>query len=366
MTRELLWEINPGEHRLALIENGELVEFRLLRTVGRFASTGAGDIRGARITGRPGAGKALVELDDGSEALLDCAPMVAEGTRLAVEICRPPIPEPGRWKRAICKARDDVRVADTAARDQPAIGTIIARYAMAADCIIVSDQHAWTELTGRMGGADVPIRIDAAAFSGTDFDQLESIAITGEVAIANGQLSIERTRAMALIDIDGSGDPLALNLAAALEIPRLLRLFDIGGQIGIDFLAMPDRKARQRLDTVLAEAGEMLGPHERTAANGFGFVQMVRPRFGPSIAELLCGITPGRLSLESRAIALLRVASRSTGFGPRRIVAAPAITDLMRQWPAELAGLQKRLGAEIELVPDSSASGYGHVHVSQS
>ena len=39
MTRELLWEVNPGEHRLALIENGELVEFRLLRTVGRFAST---------------------------------------------------------------------------------------------------------------------------------------------------------------------------------------------------------------------------------------------------------------------------------------------------------------------------------------
>ena len=42
--------------------------------------------------------------------------------------------------------------------------------------------------------------------------------------------------------------------------------------------------------------------------NGFGFAQIIRPRSGPSIPELLCTTTPGRLSPESRAVALLREA----------------------------------------------------------
>ena len=100
--------------------------------------------------------------------------------------------------------------------------------------------------------------------------------------------------------------------------------------------------------------------------NGFGFVQIIRPRSGPSIPELLCTTTPGRLSLESRAVALLREARRSTGHGKRQLVAPPAVIDLIRQWGAELASLKKSLGTEIELVADPSAFGYGHVHVSQS
>lgn len=366
MTRRLLWEVNPGEHRLALIENGQPVEFRLLRTVGVFSAVRAGDIRSARITGKLGARKALVAFDDGSEALLDPAPTEPEGTRLVVEITRPPIPEPGRWKRAICKPRGDVLIADAEPVTLPLAREFVGRYASATDEIIVPDQLAGAEVTKHLGRADMPIRIDASAFGAVDFDQLESMAITGEAAIANGQLSIERTRAMTIIDIDGSGDPLALNLAAAHSIPRLLRLFDTGGQIGVDFLAMPDRKARLAVDAALADACTVLGPHDRTATNGFGFVQMVRPRYGPSIPEILSGTTPGRLSPESRALALLRLASRSTGFGVRKITTHPIIVDQLRQWPDELAALQKRLGANIELVSDSAVSGYGHVHVSQS
>ena len=110
----------------------------------------------------------------------------------------------------------------------------------------------------------------------------------------------------------------------------------------------------------------MLGPHKRTAINGFGFAQIVRPRPGPSIPELICATTPGRLSAESRAVALLRAASRSRGHGPRRLVAPPAIVDAIRQWPEEIAALRSALGVDIELVADSAASGYGHVDVSQS
>jgi hypothetical protein len=159
---------------------------------------------------------------------------------------------------------------------------------------------------------------------------------------------------------------MALNLAAAREIPRLLRLFDIGGQIGIDFLTLPDRTARLTLDAGLAAACAQLGPHERTAVNGFGFVQIVRPRHGPSIAEIVCETTPGRLSRDSRAVALLREAAASMGHGPRVLTAHPVIIDRLRQWPEEIAALRISLGVEIELVPDPSVNGYGYVHVSQS
>ncbi|MBX4389349.1 ribonuclease E/G, partial [Mycobacterium tuberculosis] len=84
------------------------------------------------------------------------------------------------------------------------------------------------------------ISIDPERIEQADLDSLVESAVSGEFAIDGGVVSIERTRAMTMIDIDGSGDPVALNLAAAREIPRLLRLLDIGGQVGIDFLAMPD------------------------------------------------------------------------------------------------------------------------------
>jgi Ribonuclease G/E len=141
-------------------------------------------------------------------------------------------------------------------------------------------------------------------------------------------------------------------------------LLDIGGQIGVDFLGLKDRAQRQEIDRALESACACLGQHERTAINGFGFAQIVRPRTRPSIPEILCGITPGRLSLESRAIALLREAGRSVGHGVRRLTAPPAIIDLIQQWPEEIKALRVSLGVAIELVPDAHATGYGHVHVS--
>jgi ribonuclease G len=208
--------------------------------------------------------------------------------------------------------------------------------------------------------------IDPEVINNADFDALIDQVLSGEFPIPGGMLSIERTRAMTMIDIDGSGDALAINRAAAMEIPRLLRLLDIGGQIGVDFLGLRDKAERQQLDAVLAESCAALGPHERTAVNGFGFLQIVRPRSRPSIPEILCGTTPGRLSLESRAVALLRDAGRSVGHGKRQLVAPPAIVDLIRQWPEETEALRYSFGVAIELVPDSAAIGYGHVHVSQS
>jgi ribonuclease G len=240
------------------------------------------------------------------------------------------------------------------------------RIAPTLDEIVCPGAAAANELRSDIGAAAPPLRIDAQAIAEADFDLLIEQAVTGEFPIAGGLMSFERTRAMGMIDIDGSGDPLALNLAAAKAIPPLLRLLDIGGPVGIDFISQNDRKARQAVDAALVEACAVLGPHKCTAVNGFGFAQIIRQRSGPSIPEILCGTTPGRLSQESRAVALLREAGRSQGHGARRLVAPPAIIDLISKWPEETGALHFALGTNIELVADASVSGYGHVHVSQS
>jgi ribonuclease G len=367
MIRTLLWDAGPGEIRAGLVEDGTFTEFRIIRQRRQKALYAAGEHYTARIIANLGRGKARVTLGGDVEALLEQAPKLPEGALLAVEMTRAPVPEPGRWKLPLVRPASDVVPQSEPSwhfSDEPWV-LFLRKGAASLDEIICADAMTANEVRSDLGGQDVPVRIAPEAIADADFESLIEAAVTGEFPIEGGMLSIERTRAMTVIDIDGSGDPLALNLEAAREIPRLLRLLDIGGQVGIDFLALPDRKARLAVDAALADACAALGQHERTAINGFGFAQIVRPRNGPSIPEILCGTMPGRLSLESRAIALLRHAGRSIGHGKRQLVAPPAIIDLIRSWPEETLALQSTLGVAIELVSDSSATGYGHVHVSQ-
>jgi hypothetical protein len=364
MTRTLLWDAAPGEVRCGIFKAGNLVALKLFRPHNpQFIP---GTIYTAKILSRNG-GKTIVEMGRYVEAQLENAPYLPEGTMIAVELVRGPIAEPGRWKSAIVRYRKDTTPQQSCGLHSPAtpLKRFLADIMQSGDEILCANALDARDVQAALGADSPPVTIDAAAIADADFDTQIDYAISGEFPIANGMLSIERTRAMTMIDIDGSGDPLALNLAAALEIPRLLRLLDIGGQVGVDFLGLPDRKSRLQVDALLAETCPPLGVHERTAMNGFGFVQIVRPRPCQSVPEILCGITPGRLTIESRAVALLRAAGRSVGHGKRQLVAQPAVIEFITHWPDALVELQAMLGTTIELVPDVQATGYGHVHVSQ-
>ena len=367
MTATLLWDAGRGEIRAGLVEDGKLIEFRIIRPRRQRAYYAAGEHYTARIIERLGA-RARVTLGGGQEAMLEHGGSLPEGSLLAVTMTRAALPEPGRWKLPQVRPAPDIvpqKEPDWHFSAEP-WETFLRGVASVVDAIACPDAVSANEVRAILAEGGPPVSINPDAIAETDFNSLIDQAISGEFPIPGGMLSIERTRAMTMIDIDGSGDPLALNRAAALEVPHLLRLLDIGGQIGIDFLALKDRAQRQEIDRVLEAACTSLGPHERTAINGFGFAQIVRPRTRPSIPEILCGITPGRLSLESRAVALLRETGRSTGHGARRLVASPTIIELIAQWPEETDALRFSLGVAIELVPDASATGYGHVHVSQS
>src|SRR6185436_2702885 len=77
----------------------------------------------------------------------------------------------------------------------------------------------------------------------------------------------------------------ALAAAGAEAAGRTIRRLGLGGSIGIDLptLAAKDgrRAAAAALDRVLPQ------PFERTAVNGFGFLQVVRRRERASLPELI-------------------------------------------------------------------------------
>jgi ribonuclease E len=113
---------------------------------------------------------------------------------------------------------------------------------------------------------------------------------------SGGSLVIDRTEAMAVIDVNtgkytGAGGNLEEtvtrnNLEAAEEIVRQLRLRDLGGIIVIDFIDMVLESNRE---LVLRRLTECLGrdrtKHQVTEITSLGLVQMTRQRVGQGLLE---------------------------------------------------------------------------------
>ena len=98
----------------------------------------------------------------------------------------------------------------------------------------------------------------------------------------------------------------------------------------------------------VAEAVDALlpQPFERTAVNGFGFLQIVRPRRHASLFELAAD----RPSFEARA--LLRRAARETG--AIRLVSHPAASTVLERHPDWLDQLAAQVGGAVGLRADPS------------
>lgn len=354
MSRYLLWDAAPGEIRLILREDGKLQEYRLLRFLDGKEPLLPGSTLQVRLGTKLGPRRALVHYD-GGEGEISPIPDCSEGTWLSAELLRTAVPEPGRWKRA------QFRPADPKSQS---VGDYILSQWPDLTAIACSGPLVAAQIRSMLGDRCPQIALDAEAIDDAQFDIWSERGITGEFVIDGGLLSIERTRAMTMIDVDGYKDPHHVNVAAARAIPWLLRLYGIGGQIGIDFLASANKAERAQIDVALGEASCTLGRHERTAVNGFGFVQMILPRPGPSVIEILCETGLKTPSTETQALMVLREAARSKGAGPRIISARDDIIHLIESWPNLLDELRSTLGYPVHLRCDSAQNGYGHVHVS--
>ena len=107
--------------------------------------------------------------------------------------------------------------------------------------------------------------------------------------------------------------------------------------------------AAEAIDAVLPQ------PFERTAVNGFGFLQIVRRRTRASLPELFAHVP-------AHARALLRQAERDRGTGERTLTAHPAVIAVIAARPDWTQAVERTLGATLALQGDAGlAISAGHV-----
>jgi hypothetical protein len=321
---EWLYEEGIGENRAVLVDDGRILEAAIeLPDALRVGSGVGGRLAEIHVAGRRG----LVRLASGEALVEPLPPHLTEGQRVRIEIVREALPERGRPKPA------RGRVTDAPECEGPGLLERICggpRLAGEADPF---EEAGWSEL-------------------------LEE-AITGEISFPGGGLRMSLTPAMTLFDVDGTLPPAALAVVGAEAAGRAIRRFGTGGSIGIDLPTLSGKAERQAaaaaLDAVLPQ------PFERTAVNGFGFLQVVRRRERVSLPELLQSDPAG-----AAARALLRRAEWAGGVGERVIHAAPAVIARIEARPEWTAELARRIGAPVALraEPGLAISG-GHVHSRQ-
>lgn len=308
---EWIVERGIGETRSALVDGERILEARILLD----GMVAAGSIVRARLVSVGVNGRnALALAEDGTELLLAQRPAdVAEGATLMLEVVREAIPGPEPWKRPLA------RVAEAGAHAEPN-----ARPAAHGEL----DRAGWSDL------------LDEAA--------------TGLVNFPGGRLQLYVTSAMSLFDVDGTLPPDELAIAGARAAAQAVRRLGIGGSIGIDLPTThgkaPRTAAAGAIDAALAGT-----PFERTAVNGFGFVQIVRPRRHASLPELYLG---NRAEAEARSL-LRRAASHVGGLS---LAAHPAVIAVLDQRPDWTEALSRQVGGRISLRPEPRLSiSAGHV-----
>ncbi len=209
-----------------------------------------------------------------------------------------------------------------------------------------------------------PLETEGAA------EQIE--ALTGpEAALAGGGLiRIERTAAATTIDVDtaaasGSGSAPArhaVNEAAAREIPRQLRLRNIGGVILIDFILDRDRKPGDGIIATL-KAGFRTDPEQPhiTGLTPSGLVEVIRRRSGPTLAERLTSSGPASPSPVTMALDALKTLLRQVRADPSFRPALRAGRQIIDLYRGELSGAlqetERALQSPLPLSVDDTLGG---------
>lgn len=307
---EWLVEHGIGEDRAILVDDaggsGEVLAARLQRHSGVIA----GLVADARLIARAGgARRGTVLFDSGEEALVEGLPPEArEGAPLRVQVVRARLAEKGRYKRA------HARPTSSATRAAPTLAQALRTTGLPVRTVRRFPADPWPELMGE--------------------------ALDGTVGFAGGSIVISPTPAMTLIDVDGSLPPAALARAAVAGIAGAIARLDLAGSIGIDFPTLESREDRRLLDEALSHALASW-QHQRTAMNGFGFVQLVSRLERPSLLSAVQTDPAG-----AGALLLLRRLEDVTRPGSLLALAHPrVIAAVLPAWREEA---KRRTGRPVE------------------
>ncbi|HEX7857378.1 MAG TPA: ribonuclease [Sphingobium sp.] len=321
-----LYEDGVGEARAALVAGGRILE-GVIERPGAVARAGA-FLSGRLVETIIPRKRGIARLDNGEEVLIEpIPPKVAEGSTILVEIFREAIAEHGLDGIRPKRATGRVALPGSRAKAAP---TLAERIEASDYPVHVCQPHEddWLEQCG--------------------WSELLDEAMSGEIVREDASLRIFPTPAMTLIDVDGVAPPAQLGPKGAKLGAQAIRRMGLAGSIGIDLPTMNNKDERL---IAAAQIDKYLPlPFERTAVNGFGFVQVIRRRERASLMEVLRGDP-----VLTAALAALRLADRhGGGVGAVTLTVAPDVARLIARTPEWARQIDRRRGGALTVVGDAA------------
>ncbi|MCY2925329.1 MAG: ribonuclease E/G, partial [Planctomycetota bacterium] len=228
-------------------------------------------------------------------------------------------------------------------------------------------KHAVEQYTGRDG-----LLHDAGLEEAIEKIYARKVELPG-----GGYLVVDQTEALVAIDVnsgryrehsDAETTASKINLAAAREIGRQLRLRDLGGMILIDFIDMRESRNCRAVEKTLRTA--LVNDRAKSKIlkmSAFGIVEMTRQRLGPSLRHsvyCICSHCDGMgliKSPESQALQALRMLRRAIAnedvIRVEVTVTIPVEHELANRHRAALAALEAVAGKRILLTASADAKG---------
>lgn len=166
--------------------------------------------------------------------------------------------------------------------------------------IVVDDELVYEEVRDTLGKI-APDRVGIVKLYKGKLDIFDNYGVNKQIKQAFGRqvllpsgayLIVEKTEAMHVIDVnsgsrkggrsDQEENALAINLEAAKEIARLLRLRDMGGIVAIDFIDLYEPENRRTLHKALKDAmADDKAKHNVLPPSKFGVIELTRQRVRP-------------------------------------------------------------------------------------
>lgn len=205
-----------------------------------------------------------------------------------------------RWEEAVVKLQHSKGVSRILEELGRTVGIIRDLFNSSFNNIHVNDQEMFTEVKDYVE-LIAPDRKDIVKLYKEDTPIFDHFGITKQIKSGFGKtvsfksgayLIIEHTEALHVIDVNSGnrsksssgqeGNALDVNLAAADEIARQLRLRDMGGIIVVDFIDMHENDNRQKLYDRMRDAmASDRAKHNILPLSKFGLMQMTRQRVRP-------------------------------------------------------------------------------------
>lgn len=343
----------PGEHRIAVVEDGQLLDYAIWRP-------GAPDELGAlhqgRVTAAVPAMAGFFVAIEGAEGFLpetEAPAALGEGDSVTVRVTR--TAQGGKGPRLSARVpQGDGVVRQLVAGPSPL--AVLAEAHPAAP-IGLESRTLHASLAPVFGA-----RLHFVAPAWDDTIESDTVALESpEVALPGGmRATIVPTPALVAIDVDGGATTaarggklpvhLAANAAAIPALARQIRLRNLAGAILIDFAGLPARRRPALHAPLQAALAADPGQPRLLGFTALGLAEIVRPRRAPPLHEQLAG--PHAAGLAALAAAAHR------GAGRVAMDAAPAVVAALARDAAAIADAAA-LGLDVALRVDASLPANG-------